>query len=375
MQAVTDQPNADQLQVAMRNLSVAPDAQGKSVTGTGHKQTLPVAASGKLTFINTSLAAFTVSSGTVIGARNGISVITDQPAMIPAGVLQGTTLSAGSISVSAHATTAGTAGNLDQGMINKTCCSAGNSILVRNDAAFIGGMDPQNYTFVQQGDVDMAATPIERALSQSASISFKRLLKPNEQLVGDPTCNSSVQVDPATVGDKGHNIASTTISVTAKCTGVTYDQGGAQAIAKDRLQKKANLDPGQGYALVGNIAADVSVSKVNAGSISLLVNAKGIWAYQFDTAKQQALARQLVGKKVSDAQTFLNSQRGINNAKIEAKGDTLPTDPTQMTFVIQTVPGENISSNTGNNTVNPDSTNTSTTVDGKGLVPSAIVKG
>jgi hypothetical protein len=371
MQAVATQPNADQLQIAMRTLTTAPSPQNKTVTGTGHTQTAPATARGRLTFINTSLAAFTIAAGTVISATNGVTVVTDQPAMIPAGVLQGTTLSAGSITVSAHATTTGTAGNLDQGMINKNCCVVGNFITVTN-AAFAGGLDPQNYTFVKQADVNAAATPLESTATQQASALFTQQLKPNEHFVGDPTCTSNVQFDPATVGDRGTNIPSTAITVTAKCTGVVYDQGGVQAIAKDRLQKKVDIDPGQGYLLVGNIATKILISKVNTDSISLVVDARGIWVYQFDSAKEQALAQQLVSKNVTDAQTFLNSQHGINNAKIVSKGDTLPTDPTQISFVTQKVPGETIVSNMGDNPVNPEST---TTVAGNSLVPSSSAKG
>ena len=365
MQAVTTQANADQLQVSMRNLSIAPNAQNKTVPGTGRGQIPAVVAKGRLTFINGSFSPFTVGAGTVISASNGVSVVTDVPASIPANTPGG---ASGTISVPAHATTAGTAGNLDQGSISRACCAAAGFVFVKNDAAFTGGVDAQTYTVVRQGDVDAAATPLEATLTQEASTQFKQQLKPNEKLVSDPTCNSNVQVPPGTVGDQGHNIASTTITVTAKCTGVAYDQGGAQAVAKDRLQKKANIDPGQGYSLVGNIVTGVSVSKVNPDSISLLVNARGIWAYQFDTAKEQALAKQLAGKKLTDAQSFLNAQRGINNAKIATKGDTLPTDPTQITFTIQKVPGESVSSTGDNGSSNPSSTPAS--VSGNGLVPS-----
>ncbi len=366
LQAVTTQPNADQLQVGMRNLNVAPDAQNKTVAGTGHGQIAAVAAKGRLTFLNGSFSPFTVGSGTVISASNGVSVVTDQPAVIPAGVPGGAN---GSTSVSAHAVTGGTGGDLDQGAINKGCCSNQNFVFVKNDAPFTGGVDAQSYTYVRQGDVDTAAAPLESTLSQQASTQFKQQLKSNEQLVGNPTCNSNVQVPPGTVGNQGHAIASATITVTAKCTGVAYDRGAAQAIAKDRLQKKANIDPGQGYSLVGNIATDVSISKVNADSISLLANARGIWVYQFDTAKQQAMAKQLAGKKVSDARTFINAQNGINNAKIDAKGDTLPTDPTQITFKVQSVSGENVSSGNEDNGNNNNPNGTPAPVSGKGLVP------
>ena len=346
MQAVTTQPNIDQLQVSIRSLNVAPDAQNRTVAGTGRGQIAAVAAKGRLTFTNGAFSPYTVASGTVISASNGVSVVTDQSVTIPASVPGGAT---GSNSVSAHAVTSGTAGNLDQGSINKQCCSTVGNIIVKNDAAFTGGVDAQTYPFVRQGDVNVVATPLENTASQQASTLFKQQLKPNEKLVDDPTCNSNVQVPAGTVGDQGHAIASTTITVTARCMGVAYDRGAVQAIAKDRLQKKATIDPGQGYALVGNIVPDVTVSKVNADSISLLVNARGIWAYQFDSAKQQALAKQLAGKKMTDAQAFLNAQRGITNVKIGLNGNVLPTDPAHITFNIQRVPGENVSGNQDNN--------------------------
>ena len=346
MQAVTNQPSADQLQVSMRNLNGTSFVRNKLVVGSGQRdQGAPIAAKGRLTFINGSFAPFTVASGTVISASNGVEVVTEQPVVVPAGVPGG---ASGSVSVPAHAVAAGATGNLSQDSINESCCTADANIFVRNDAPFTGGVDAQTYTFVRQGDVDAAAAPLETILTQEASTQFKQQLKPNEKLVSDPTCNANVQVPPGTVGDQGHDIASTTITVTAKCTGVVYDQGGAQAIAKDRLQKMASIDPGQGYALIGYVATDVSVSKVNPESISLLVNARGIWAYQFDAAKEQALARQLAGKKLTDAQTFLNAQRGISNAKIATQGDTLPTDPTQITFNVQKVSGENVGGTNSN---------------------------
>ena len=367
MQAVTNQPNADQLQVGMRNLDVAPDAQSKTVAGTGRTQTQPSTASGLLTFTNGSSTAFTVSSAISIPGPDGVDVTPNTSVTIPAADPANSVF--GKISVRAHATVAGTRGNLTAGVINRQCCTAGSFITVTN-ANFSGGVDPQTYTFVQRGDVNAVAAPLENTTSQQASTQFKQQLKPNEKLVVGPNCTPAVQIPAGTVGDQGHAIASTTVTVTAKCTGVAYDRGAAQAIAKDRLQKKAAIDPGQGYTLVGNIVPDVTVSKVNAESISLLVNARGIWAYQFDTAQQQTLAKQLAGKKVTDAQKLLSGQRGLTNAKIDmkTKGDTLPTDPTQITFNVQKVAGENASGNEDNNSGNPNSA--PTPISGKGLVPS-----
>ncbi|MBA2678982.1 MAG: hypothetical protein H0U76_11385, partial [Ktedonobacteraceae bacterium] len=106
-------------------------------------------------------------------------------------------------------------------------------------------------------------------------------------------------------------------------------------------------------------------SKVNAESVSLLVNARGIWAYQFDDVRRQELARQLAGKKLTDAQKVLNGQSGIANSKIDAlsKNDPLPTDPSQITFKIQSVSGEKSSGNEDNNGGN--SNNSPTPVSGR----------
>ncbi|MBA2680277.1 MAG: baseplate J/gp47 family protein, partial [Ktedonobacteraceae bacterium] len=245
MQAVTNQPNADQLQVSMRNLNVTPDAQSKTVTGTGPGKIPAVAARGRLTFLNGSFTVpYTVASGTVVGAANGVSVVTEQAATIQPAVPGGAN---GSVSVPAHAVTPGTAGNLDQGSINKSCCTAAGFVFVKNDSAFTGGVDSKSYTFVQQGDVNAVAVPLENTASQQASTQFKQQLKPNEKLVVGPNCKPTMQIPAGTVGDQGHTVASTTVTVTASCTGAAYDRGAAQAIAKDRLQKKASIDPGQGY--------------------------------------------------------------------------------------------------------------------------------
>lgn len=373
IQAVATQPNADQLQVSMRKLNATPAAQNKLVTANGHTQTQPAAAKGQLTFFNGSFSPFTVASGTVISAKNGVSVITDQPATIPAGVPGGAN---GSITVAAHATTAGTTGNLDQGAINEGCCSASSMVLVRNDTPFTGGTDLQDHTFVQKSDVDTAAVLLKTTLAQQARTQFQQQLKANEQLVGNPDCNTDVQYDPATVGDQEHNVASTTITATATCTGVAYDQSAALSISKSHLQKKANIDPGSGYALAGNIVSNVSISQVNPDSISLLVNARGIWIYQISDEQKQTLARKLAGKKVSEARTILKSQHGIKDVRFDlVDADTLPANPNQISFMIQKISGE---SGKGTSSGNPSSNNPTgspVTIPGNGLVPYGILKG
>ncbi|HTI13722.1 MAG TPA: hypothetical protein VL461_04000 [Dictyobacter sp.] len=357
--AVAGKANADQLQVSMRSLSATPQSQSKQVTGTGHTQTAATEATGTLTFINGSTNTYTVGANTAIPTSSGVSVEPDGPVTIPGRV--GTVV--GQKTASAHAVTAGTAGNVAAGTVQGTCCSTSGNISVTN-SAFSGGKDPQNYTFVQQSDVNSVAQPIEATLQKEALNQFNQQLKSNESLVSNPSCTSTVNATPNTVGNQGANIPSTQITVSAKCTGVAYDRTAAQSLTQTRLQTEAKTAPGPGYALVGNVVTNITQVQQHNQSISLLTSAHGVWAYQFSDTLKQQLAKEIAGKTVADAQALLKSQQGIANVqiKINGSGDTLPSNPTQITFDVQSVQG---ATGSGNNTTTPTLTPTTNVVQGK----------
>ncbi|GCE21733.1 hypothetical protein [Dictyobacter kobayashii] len=373
MQAVTSNPNAQQLQVSLQNLNATPGAQTRQVTGTGHTQTPAAKAHGTLTFKNGSTQPFTVASGTVISTRAGVSIITDEPAPIPAAQLATNTI--GTVTIKAHAVTGGTIGNIDAGTLNGNCCNANNFIFVTNNT-FAGGQDPQDYTFVQQGDVDAVVNPLVASLSKQAQADFTKQLTANEQLIGTPNCTKNVTSNRGEIGDQGHNITSTSVTVSATCTGMAYDQKGAQQVAQDRLQKKAASDPGTGYALVGHIVTNVVSVNRQKGNISLLVSAQGTWAYQIGDAQKAQLAHNLAGKKLADAQAFLNAQKGFKSVAIKLSDDskTLPGDPTQIKIDVLAVSGSNSAPGGNNPPVNGSDT-TPTAPAGRGLVSSGSLKG
>ncbi|GLV60918.1 hypothetical protein KDH_77370 [Dictyobacter sp. S3.2.2.5] len=372
MQAVTNNPNAQQLQVKLRDLTATPDPQMRQVTATGHTQTPAVKAHGTVTFKNGSTQTFTVGAGTVIPTKAGVSIITDQLAPIPAAQPSSGTF--GSITVRAHAVTGGTIGNLGAGTLNGNCCNANNFIFVSNNT-FTGGQDPQDYTFVQQGDVDAVVNPLVTSLSKQAQSDFNKQLAANEQLVGDPVCSKSVATNKGEIGDQGHNITSTTVTVSATCTGMAYDQKGAQQVAQSRLQAKAASDPGSGYALVGNITSHVDQVTRRQGNIFLLVSAQGTWAYQIGDAQKSQLAHNLAGKKLADAQAFLNGQKGFKSATIKLSDDskTMPTDPNQITIDVVAIPGSKGAPGGTPPVSGPDATPTPSAA--RGLISSASLKG
>jgi VCBS repeat-containing protein len=326
-------PNADQHQISARTLS-SQQARTGTVTGTGHNQIPATTAKGSLTFLNGSFSSsFTVGTNTPIPAGN-TSVYLDVPAVIPAA----TTAGFGTVTVSAHAATSGAAGNIPALTISGTCCVAGGSIQVHNNSAFTGGQDAKNYNFVQQGDVDAFASTAKAQLTQQANKALTSQLKSGEQLAQATNCPANVQSSNP-VGDHGTNIPSTSVTVTVTCKAEAYDQNGMNSLVTSLLQQKAKTGVGANYSEQGNPIIHSQVQQINDDqSVSLIVTARGLWVYQFSNQQKQQLARLIAGKTVNDAKTLLTAQMGVQDATISTNGSTLPTDPSQISIVIQAVP-------------------------------------
>jgi hypothetical protein len=334
---VTGTPDPSQRQVQARQLSSASSTQSKTVNATGVGQTPGAQAKGTLTFFNGSTSSETVAAGTAFKGKDGVFIVNDVPAVIP-GAHPPTE---GSVTVAAHAANAGVSGNIKASDINTTCCFAGNFVSVQNTAPFTGGQNPQTFTVVQQSDIDGAARPLENTLMPEAQRSLQGQVNPSEQPVSPPQCASTVTSDHK-AGDRAANV---TVTVKVSCSGEVYDKDAAQTIAADLLKQQATQTPGSGYALVGNLVTTVKhvmVTDPNTGTLSLTVRAEGIWVFQFSNAQKQALANLIAGKSKQDAQALLLKQMGVAKADITisgGNGNTLPTDPSAITIVVQSVPG------------------------------------
>ncbi len=120
---------------------------------------------------------------------------------------------------------------------------------------------------------------------------------------------------------------------------------GTLEMASQLLTNQANLQLGSNYAPVGNITTTLTsatLTDAKSGTITLTVSAEGLWVYQFTAAQKQSLAKLIVGKTKSQAQSQLVSQPGIAHVEIMLSGgnnDTLPADVNKIAFVIKTIPG------------------------------------
>ncbi|HCI79589.1 MAG TPA: hypothetical protein DHW02_07860 [Ktedonobacter sp.] len=352
-------PDSTKQQISARAITGTSPSQSKTVSATGQKQTAGVAATGTLMFINSLPQEQTVRANTVFTGKDGVQIVNSVAANIPAANPIGGVF--GKVTVSAHAVQVGTGGNISASDIAGYCCTTDKSISVVN-AAFSGGQNPQNYTFVQQSDIDGAVNALEPSLLQQAETSLKGQVHSNEQLAGSVTCTPAIGQNQ-NAGDKASSV---TVTVSVTCKGVAYDQKGALSLVTSLLSKQATKDLGSNYALVGNIVTSSQVQKVTSSGVSLLVNAKGVWVYQFSSSVQQNLKNLIAGKNVTDAITLLKSQPGISDVSINPNTGTLPTNISNITFVIQAVAGL---SGGGSSSGGASMTPTVTGPGGSGLTP------
>ena len=164
--------------------------------------------------------------------------------------------------------------------------------------AFYRGTDAQNYSSVQQSDIDNTANTLEQSNTPNPQQIIQPLVHANERLIGTPTCKPNVTSNHK-AGDKASTV---TVSVNFTCTGEVYDYDGALAMAAQLLTHQANRQLGSGYVPVGNIKTaltSATLTNAKSGTITLMVNAEGVWVYQFTDAQKQALARLIAGKTKS----------------------------------------------------------------------------
>src|SRR5436305_1318127 len=329
---VTDPPNAAQLQISAPQPTTSNQSQ-TTVNGTGATHIKPQQAAGSLTFFNAAAFSQTVAAGTTFTIRNGLQIVNDQAAIIPAG--NGATN--GSATVPAHAVAAGTAGNMNAFTLRQvSCCTTG--IFVSNTAAFTGGADQKDYNFVKQSDVDAKANPLKDQLVQQSTNQLKAKIEQGEVLIGQPQCQPSVKADQP-IGDQGTNIPSTTITVSVNCREQLYNQQQLQKLMENQLKTMATGQYGPNYGLIGAVQVKPTITKVNDGSVNMLVDAKGIWVSQPTDAQKSDWAKLIAGKTPADAISLLQSQKGISKASIQTNGNTLPSDPNNIVFSMEKVNG------------------------------------
>jgi hypothetical protein len=131
----------------------------QAIIPTGTKTYPATAAHGTLTITNGSVIAQTLPAGFIFISNSGVSVATDQAVFVPAG----TANEYGYAVVSAHATIAGTSGNIPALAVDTVI---GSSVYVRNLTAFQGGEDAYSVKFATAQDKQIALATARQHLAR-----------------------------------------------------------------------------------------------------------------------------------------------------------------------------------------------------------------
>jgi len=282
-------------------------------TGTGHQDATQ--AHGFITFYNGEFTRVTVPAGTILTGANGVHIITDQDAAIPAG----NPPSYGQVTISAHAAQAGTTGNIQADDINQACCFA--SVLAKNPEHFTGGQDARDYQTVAKADIDNAARPLQTALSESSNGAFHGQLTPGEKLIPLP-CSPAVSPDHHI----GEAAATVTVTVSQTCRAVAYETAALQKSAAAILATEGKKAAGAHYRLIGTVQVTVLHAGITGqarGLASIMVHIAGVWGYQFTQAELHRIAQQIAGKPQEAARTILRHVPGIQSATIAGIDETM----------------------------------------------------
>ncbi len=331
----TGTPDPARQQVAARLLEVGSPTQSQSVptTGTGHAPAR--VGEGTVTLYNAAPYSQTVAAGTVLTGIDGVEIVTDAPAVIPAG----NPPIEGEATVPAHAPAIGPQGNIAPLDLNGLCCMAG--VSVKNTMAFHDGQYAYDYPMVTQADIDHAAGPLVATLTPATQEDLQGKIGPNEHLAVPVQCQPTVTPDHPV----GSDASQVTVSVSVTCHAEAYDHETVVRLVTNALMQQATTSLGRGYALRGTISTTITPAgaplHAKPGTLTLLVTGQGAWVYQVRRAEQARLTKLIAGLSRQQAIRVLQQQESghlvavhIQVSGLWASGTTLPTDPARIQLTV-----------------------------------------
>jgi len=328
--AVTGTPDIARYEVAARFVSATSPQLVASGQASGVAHVPATTARGTLTLYNAATYPQTIAAGTVLTGADGVQVVTDAPAPIPAG----NPPLFGVVTVSAHAALVGSRSNIAALDIDDLCCAAG--VAVKNTAGFSGGQDAQTYSTVRQADIDGLVHPLFNTLTQSALTKVRFRIRPQEWMVTIPACSPAISADHP-VGSRAKQVI---VTVAVTCRTEVYDQHAALRVAAISFTQETSAVLGSNYALVGQVTTTlvgVTVIDTKRGTLALSTLAEGAWVYWWRRAHLEALARRIAGTQTRDALARLLREQGVQTANILLSGreqTTLPVDPSRISITV-----------------------------------------
>ncbi len=285
-------------------------SQTAQTTGKGHQDAR--SATGFITFYNGQLNSVFVPAGTSLTATDGVQIITNADANIPAADLTANPPVIGQVSVPAHAVNPGSRGNIQAYDINEPCCS---SVVAKNLNSFIGGQDERNFQTVAPSDITNAASPLQATLDQSMQGALSGQLKSGEALVF-PHCT------PTTTSDHRPGEEATIVKVTVSetCSAVAVNQETLRAKVTQLLTTQARKQLGSGYSMLDTPQVTVTQARIHENKVVLSFNAQSTWIYALSSAEQNHIKKIIAGKNKQQAMQLLSTLPGIESVSMQSSG-------------------------------------------------------
>ena len=281
-------------------------SEQKTVATTGIAQQEAQAAHGTLTFYNALPAPQTILAGQLLIGTDGVQVVTDQDAVIPAGTLA----TNGQLSVQAHAVIVGPGGNIAARDIYGPCCRE--NVFVQNDATFVGGQAAHSYQTATQQDIASVTTSIKTSLDQSIQAALQTQVESGETLLTPLDCQAQVSSDH----QPGEQAAQVTVTINETCTAFAYQTAALHDLMSHALtQQAATL--GEGYTATSDLTIQVIQAHTSdQGTTTMQVKGTQTYGYQLSEAQQQALKNHIAGKGKDQAMTLLLHTTGVQTVSI-----------------------------------------------------------
>lgn len=285
-------------------------------TGKGHQ--IARAAAGFITFYNGQFQSVPLAAGTILTGSDGVRIVTDQTAVVPAG----NPPTYGQITVSAHAVTAGVRGNIAAYDINQPCCAA--AVRAENVSNFTSGQDERNFQTVTKQDIATATTPLKATIAASSRGALQGQLKAGEELVSLP-CTPTVTSDH----QPGDEATTVTLTVSETCSAVAYNSQALRANATELLTSQAGKKLGAQYRVLGDIQVTSTQATVNQQTPKAVLSftADGTFVYALNSGEQEWMKHLIAGKTTQEALQRVATLPSIASVAIAWDAQTkLPKD-------------------------------------------------
>jgi hypothetical protein len=287
-------------------------------TGKGHQDAKQ--AGGTITFYNGQLNSVTVPAGTMITASNGVQIITDQDARIPALDPAANPPTVGQRAVSAHAINPGGRGNIPAFDISQPCCSA--SIIAKNVTPFAGGQDTRDFQTVSKVDISAIATSLNTTLAESMHGALQAQLRQGEAMQPFP-CTPTLSADRH-IGQEATEVK---VTVSETCSAAAYNTDALVSKATDLLTHQATQQLGTGYSLISTVQVTITQVTVTHALPTFIVSCQGTWVYAISHKEQQHILHLIQGTTYQQAMRILYTLPGVERVSLQFDKNTkLPKD-------------------------------------------------